>query len=530
MKIVIGRRANLGSKMENINSRTKNVLNNSRATLIYRIILILSNFFIRTVFIQNLGVQYTGVTSVFTDILSVLSLAELGFGEAISYALYKPLAEGDKKRIQELLNFFRVIYRWIAAIVMCGGIICLQLIPYLLKDITDIKENVFIIFLLYVVKSAVSYLLVYRATFLVATQNSRIVSTIDTFQIGIKTVLQICILLFYKSFYAYLVSELFMTLGRNIVVSVVTKRMYSDIDFNEKYKINFKKEKKILSNVVAMAMYKISSVILHGTDRIIISSFVNTATAGVLSSFRLIPNSLQIAYEQVVLSITPSLGNLLVEKDVEERSYEVFKKLFFISFWIAFFCVVSMYILLNPFANIIWFSDDLLLSKFTIACIVANSFLACLTVPFQSFRTSAGLFVYGKYRPVIMAVLNIVISLILVYPLGVNGVLLGTIISRVVTQTWYDPYLVFKRVFKRSVKPFYFQFWGYILLTIGCCWGTQIITEVLVVGNKYIDFIIDTMCCVILPNLVMVILFYRTEEYKYFVQLLKDIIYRLIKK
>ena len=511
-------------------SRTTNVLNNSRATLIYRIILILSNFVIRTVFIQNLGVQYTGVTSVFTDVLSVLSLAELGFGEAISFALYKPLAENDKNRIQELLSFFRVVYRWIAVIVMVGGIICVPLMPYLLKDVTDIKENIYIIFFLYVFKSAVSYLLVYRATFLIATQNSRIVSSIDTVQIGIKTIVQICILLFSKSFYAYLVAELLLTVGRNIVVSYVTKKMYQDIDFNANYKVNLKKEAKIVNNVVAMAMYKVSSVILHGTDSIIISSFVNTATAGILSSFRLIPNSLQIAYEQVVLSITPSLGNLLAEEDVEKRSYEVFKKLFFISFWIAFFCVVSMYVLLNPFANIIWFSEDLLLSQFTIGCIVANSFLACLTVPFQSFRTSAGLFVYGKYRPVIMAILNIIISLALVRPLGVNGVLLGTVLSRLLTQTWYDPYLIFKRVFKKSVKKFYIQFGGYVILTIGCCYGTQMIAQLLSVGNKYIDFVIAVICCVIVPNLLMFILFYRTEEFKYFIQLARSVVFKLLRK
>jgi len=505
-------------------SRTENVLSNSRATLIYRMVLIFSNFAVRTVFIRNLGVQYTGVTSVFTDIMSVLSLAELGFGEAVSYALYNPLANNDKIRIQELLNFFRVVYRWIALIVIAGGALCLPILPRLLKDVSDINENIYLIFALYVLKSSMSYLLVYRATFLIATQNSRVVSKIDTVQIIAKMGLQIALLVCFKSFYGYLFTELIFTLGRNLYVSHVTKNMYTEIDFTQKYKINFSKEKQIINNVVAMAMYKISSVILHGTDSIIISSFVNTATAGILSSFRLIPNSLQLAYEQVLLSITPSLGNLLAEEEVSNRSYKVFKKLFFISFWIASFCVVSMYVLLNPFANIIWFEKKQLLSNFTISCIVANSYLACLTVPFQSFRTSAGLFVYGKYRPVIMAILNIIISLALVKPLGVNGVLLGTILSRLLTQTWYDPYLVFKRVFVKPVKDFYLYFVGLTCLTIFNCFLTQTVAEIISVGNRYLDFLTAALCCAIIPNLVIAMIFHKTEEFHYFIELSKNIL------
>ena len=430
-----------------MSSRTQKSVRNIAFSIVYQLVTLFSNFFIKTILIKNLGIQYTGVSALFTDILTVLSVAELGFGTAVSYALYRPLYEKDDIQIAKLMRLFQQIYRIVFSVIVAAGIVCLIFLTYIVKDVPDIKENIHIIFIFFILKTAVSYLFVYKATLLEANQEKHIVSAVGIVICVLTTVLEAAAIAVFESYIGYLTVMVTMVIVQNVTISLVANHRYPMLKSECREGLSLTERKEIFRNVRALAIYKISGALQRGVDSVIISAMLGTSLVGFLSYYKMIVNHVDSLFGQVFEAMKPSVGNLAASEN-SERQYTVFKKMCFLSFAIGNFIAVSLITLLNPFIAL-WLGSNYLLGMNIVILLTADIYIITMVRPYESFRNANALFVQGKYRPAVMVILNIVLSIGLAYKWGLAGILFATVAARLLTHVWYDPWLVYRNVFHK---------------------------------------------------------------------------------
>lgn len=355
-----------------MSSRTQKSVFNIAFSIIYQLVTLFSNFLMKTILIKNLGIQYTGVSALFTDILTVLSVAELGFGTAVSYALYRPLYEKDDIQIAKIMRLYQKIYRIVFFVIIAAGIVCSFFLKYIVKDVPDIKENIHIVFIFFIFKAAVSYLFVYKATLIEANQEKHIVSAIGTAVCILATILEAVAIVVFKSYIGYLFVMVTMVIVQNVIISSVANRRYPMLKNVCSQSLSLSERKEIFKNVRALAIYKISGALQRGVDSVIISAMLGTSLVGFLSYYKMIVNNVDSLFGQVFEAIKPSVGNLAASES-NKRQYAVFKKLCFLSFAIGNFITVSLITLLNPFITL-WLGSNCLLDM-NIVIMLAEIFI-----------------------------------------------------------------------------------------------------------------------------------------------------------
>lgn len=506
------------------NSRSQNSLKNASSEIIVRLLTAGSKFLLRTVFIYTLGIQYNGVSGLFNDILFMFSLAELGINRAIAFALYKPLANHDDYAIVRIMKFYRTVYRIIAAVIFVAGIVLLPFLQYLVKDVPDIKESIYVIFMLFVLQSASSYLFIYKATLLEANQQKRIVSYVNIVTTVVQVVCESAILIIFKEYLIYLVFSILCTLAKNIVISYLAERQFPVLKRKNVGPLTKEESRQITSDIGATAIYNVSNVVVNTTDTIVTAVFFPTTIVGILSNYRLITNTLNTLVSSISASAVPSIGNLAVTAS-KEKLHKLHNQLGFVMFVIANFVSATLMTVLNPFISDIWLTDEYLFIMPTVIVIIFNLYLCIMQYPNLAYRNSNGLFVQGRIRPAIMAVLNVVFSVTLALIFskygsqwGVFGILLATPLSRLVTETWYDPHVVYKHVFDMKMTRYIFTRLMYFAVAVVCAvvtyFSAQWFVGALALTNVYLEFALRFVCCLIVPNAIVFMLFFRTEIFK----------------
>ncbi|MGE7937951.1 lipopolysaccharide biosynthesis protein [Bacillus paramycoides] len=506
--------------------RIQNSLKNILFGLSGQIISIGMGFIVRTVFIYTLGIEYLGVDGLFTSILTMLSLANLGFDTAIIYSLYKPLAENDSCKIQALMNLYQKAYRLIGLIVLLIGLSLLPFLPHLMNGETTIS-NINIIYLLFLLSSVSSYYFVYKQSIIIADQRNHIISKIHSIFTIMSHSLQIILLIIIGNYIVVLMVQLVLRVIENVYIANKANKLYPYLQGENNAKLSKEDRKLFFENLYALLLYKISGVVINGTDNIVISKFIGITWVGIYSNYLLILNTLNTLLGYLFYSITASVGNLNV-KENEDKNYFIFRVLNFANFWIYGFCTVCLWNLINPFI-ILWLGEHYVFNKYIIFAIILNFFTAGMQNASTTFRETTGLFKKGKYRPIIAAVINIVASIILAKQIGIAGVFLGTVISRLCTYFWYDPYVIFKFVFKKSVKLYFVRYslFGFLVFV------SVIITDTL--GNIFytdifINMVIRSILCLIIPNVIFLITFRKHEEFKYLRDIVRQIVNKILSK
>lgn len=521
-------------------SRVANTALNTSAGIFAKLINIFSGFIMRTVFIHTIGIAYTGVSSLFTDILTMLSFSELGISTAMTYALYKPVAEGDHRHVAMIMNFYKKAYRIVAAVVLIAG---LSLVPFLhilvpadkidqsnpaIRD--QILGQLTLIYILYVINSAVSYLFIYKSAILTAHQEQRYASRVQMIISLVRVAVECTILFAFRSysfcFILYLIVGIILTRTENVIISRTADRLHPQISQQGDVQLPEAERKKIFKDIRALMLYKFSSTINSSIDSVIISAMFGSIWVAYVSNYRLVTTKLQSLINQFYNSVTPSVGNLVTESD-EDKQYTTFRTLLFTSFWLLCFCSTSLIVLLNPFVEI-WIGPQYVKSQLLVVVLVASTYLSTFINPVTAFRTSNGLFVEGRFRPVAMLVINVILSFVMAFWLGgtygeewgIIGVKLATIIASLLTLQWFDPWLVYKHVFKRPVLDYLKTFLLYTLITAGCAAVTYGLGALLPDFNRYLRFVVLCLLCVIVPNGVVVLLFRNTPEFKAFAAIL----------
>lgn len=505
--------------------RSFNVSRNIIAGLFGQLSTTVLNFISRTVFVYILGAEYLGINGLFTNVLTVLNIAELGISSAIVFSLYEPLHKQDIKKVQAIMNLYRKIYFVIGIIVLVLGIALIPILPYMMKGSTTLV-NINIVYLLFLLQTVFTYwFFSYKSALPQADQNQYIVSLATAIINAVKILVQIVVLLISKSFLLYLVASVVFSVINNYFIAKKVDQKYPYIRLKNQEKVTKNEKRYIFKNVAGMAMYKISGTVLNSADNIIISSFIGVVTVGIYSNYLLIIRTLISLVGIVFSSFTSSIGNLFVSESKEKGEF-IFRCLNFLNFWVYGFCAICLWNLFNPFITL-WIGSSYLLTKDIVFIIILNFVTDGLEQAVIAYKDACGLFWKGKIRPVVSSILNIILSIVLVKPLGIFGVILGTILTRFLTTWWFDPLLVYRNVFNMSPKRYYFRYIRSLLLIIIMCWLTGEMCN-LMPQDTILGFVGTCAISFIFPNIIFYILFRKSAEFSYIFNTGKNVLVKLL--
>lgn len=370
-------------------SRTQNTVKNVKTGAIVQLVNKLMSFAVRTIFIMMLNTEYLGVNGLFTNILTMLSFTELGIGTAIIFNMYKPIAEDDKEKIKSLMRLYKKSYFIIGTIIFALGLCIIPFMKYIVKEVPNIKENIIIIYLLFLFNTASSYFFTYKKSIIIAYQKQSIINNIDSFFYLIRSMIEIIFLFLTRNYIVYLIIEILSTLIENIILAKKADKLFPFIKEKDIKEINKAEKNGIFDNVKSLIVYKFGEVILSGTDNILISSMVNVSTVGLCSNYTLIIQAIKSIVSTSLGGVTASVGNLNASKDTK-RKEEIFYQLTFINFIIYSFCTLAFIILLEPFIKL-WLGENYLLGMGVVIALSLNFFIDGIRNPGFIFRTTLGL-------------------------------------------------------------------------------------------------------------------------------------------
>lgn len=491
------------------NTRTMKSTKNVTISMIIQVGQLIINFIGRTIFIKTLGVEYLGINGLFTNILTLLSLAELGFGNAIIYSMYKPLAEKNETKLAGLMNFYKKIYRKIAILVFLFGILLIPFLPNIVStnDINISINTLRCYYLLFLINSVASYLFVYKTTIISADQKIYLIKKYTFIALCIENILQAIILFLTHNFVLYLIIQILYTLGSNLYGAYKAKKLYPYIDNN--VELENKEKKKIYKNVGSIFIYKMSGTILNNTDNILISILVSTILVGYYSNYLMIINAMLGIITMIFNAVTASVGNLNAKADNKHKK-SIFEEMTLICFWIMGITSICLINGLNDFINI-WIGEKFVLEYNVLLVIVINYYIYGTLNPIWVFRDTTGIFKDARNVSILLAILNIILSIILGKVWGIFGILLATVISRMCTSFWYQPYILYKKIFKANINKYYITQVKYILILIITYFLMLPIMKIFTSTNLII-FIIKMLVCFILSSLIIFIFTSKDKE------------------
>lgn len=480
---------------------------------------ILLGFISRTIFIYTLGVTYLGVNALYTNVLSVLSLAELGIGTAMNYSLYKPVAERDYEKIKALMRLYKRAYRVIALIVAIIGLLLVPFLKYIIKDPGNIGIiDLMIYFLLFLFNTVSTYFVSYKYSLVNAEQKGYIQLNINAITTLITGVAQIIILLLYKNFLLYLLAAAVIGLIQKIYVNIYLNRLYPYLLDKNVRKLSKEETAPVKKNIVALIYHKIGEVSIYQTDNIIISLFINITTVGIISNYNLIITSVSGFINIIFNSIASSFGNLVATENTDKQ-FQTFKIYRFLGFWIYGFSSVAFLTLLSPFITL-WIGKKMLITDIVIYLIIANYYFLGHRIVINNFKIAAGIFDADKYVSITQAIVNLVLSIVMVKLIGLPGVYFGTICSGLVS-TFIKPRIVYRMAFNVNVWDYYKDSLRFIAVIGFAVILLEPLKRTLLVDVTLTTFSIMVACVIVIPNALFYVFFRNRYEYGYLKDILK---------
>lgn len=508
------------------NSRTNKAVKNTAIALSEQVVFNVLTFLCRTVFIYTLGKTYLGFSGLFNDILSLLSLAEMGIGTAILYSMYEPAAKGDYYRVAALLNLYKKIYNGLGIVITIAGLSLTPFLNLFISDIPDLKE-IPLIYILYLLKTTTSYFFIYKKSILIVDQKSWIASLIYIITTTAQNLLQIIFLLITHNFIVYLVIQVLQSLVNNWLISYYVDKHYTWLKQYNQATLERQEKTLIFKNVKAMFFSKISSAVVTSTDNILISKFVSTVTLGLYSNYTLFTTMFKTIVSKIFEALTGSIGNLAAV-EAPKLVYKRFREIWFLNYLLVSFCAGGLFVLINPFISL-WIGDSYLLRLNIVVIICVNLYMRLIRNTFLTFLDVYGMFEELKVKCVAEAIINIIASLglLIIFNMGIYGILLGTFISNILTNFWYEPYLLFEKKFGVSIFAYFQLFLKYTFATILITAITFLVSNHMLSINGWIGFALNLIISCFLIIIMNIALFYRTEEFKYVKSIIKN---RILKR
>lgn len=505
--------------------RTKNSLINISVGVGNQLIITFLSFFSRTIFIQTLGVEYLGINGLFTNILAMLSLAEAGIGSSIIYNLYKPVADNDKEKINMLMALYKKAYFVIALIVLTLGLSLLPFLNHFVKN-TNV-ENIHLIYLVFLLNTVTPYLFQHKNSFLNVSQKGYIITGLFSVSSILSTCLKIGILYTTSNYILYLIIDSVITIANSIILSVIVDRLYPFLKKKVSTKIDNLTKSNLIKNIKAIILQNVGTYLIFGTQNIIISYYVSVAAVGLYSNYYMLIEICRTFINQVFNNIYHSVGNL-VAKESKEKIYSVYKVTLLVNFWLYSVFTIMLFIMIEPFIKL-WIGPEFLMEKLVLIVLAVTFYERGMRNSISTVKTTAGIFHEDRYIPLCQAAVNLGFSIMLVQYIGIAGVFIGTLISAILVPFWTTPYFVYKKVFHKSLSRYFLIYSFYATVGVGTCLLTSYISD-LVVVNTWITLVLKGLICFIVPNLMYILIFHRSEEFKYLIGIIVNVIIGIQRK
>lgn len=503
-----------GGKNLGENSRTEHSARNASVAMAARVIAILAGYITRVVFTHTLSEDYVGVNGLFTDILNVLALSELGIGTAITYALYQPISKGDIEKQKSLMQIYMQFYRIVAVIVLVCGLCVIPFFGTLIKNQPEV-EHLVLIYLIYLSNSVLSYLLIYKKTLIEAHQLSYIVILYQTAFLIIQNAVQITVLLTTGNFLLFVTIQILCTLGNNFSISRKADRMYPYLKEKEVQRLPEDERQSIFRNIRAMLMHKVGGVVVNNSDNLLLSAIVGITSVSKYSNYFLVIGSVRQVLNQAFQGITASVGNLGVEEG-KERIRKIFEASFFMGQWMFGLAAICLFELCDIFVEIS-FGTRYVFPRSVTLVLCLNFYLTGMRQSVLAFHDSMGLFWYDRYKALAEALINLLVSIVLGKYMGTFGIFMGTLISTVTTSLWVEPLMLYKYRLQISSKGYFLRYALYASVTFLLWWGMDFLCSY-ITGELWQVCIFRLLVCAGGVNLIYLLIYHRTKEFRLLVQ------------
>ena len=498
-------------------SRTEYVKRNIFYGYVSTIITSAFSIICRTIFVYHLGADYLGVSGLFTNVLGVLSFTELGIGSAVVFALYKPIAMDDREKIKSLLALYKNAYRVIAILVTIIGIVLVPFLDYLVNTDIPISE-IRMYYCVFLFNTVSSYFVTYKTSYVTALQKDYIVSNTTTIGTIVTSIAQIILLLLGGGYFEYLLLAAGIGLLQKIITVIYLNRKFPILSEYDAVPLDEETKKSIWKNVKALIIHKIGDVSVNQTDNIIISAFISTATVGVLSNYTTLNTLISTFTNRFFGSFTASFGNMLAKESIEKQR-KIFDIYDLLGFWIYGFVLIAFITLSQPFVYL-WLGESLLLDNVTMIMYFVSLYLAGMTFIPYNFKVAAGRFNEDKWVAFIQAIVNLVVSILAIKVVGLPGIFIGTIVSRMIVVI-VRPYIVFKYVLETSAKRYFIRLFIRTILAFAICTVMWEIKSVIWSERNVLNFVILCILTLLIPNLIFFIIYRKSEAFNDILERLK---------
>lgn len=489
--------------------RAEATIKNSFWGLFQQFIICVLSIFSRSVMIDTIGVEGVGLNGLLTNVVAVLSLAEMGIGTAIIFHMFKPLAYHDEEKVSRLLNFYKRVYTIIAVAVFLLGMSIMPLMRYIVHDVSYTNGYVLFIYLLFLIQTSSSYLFTYKRSLLSADQKQYIISIFDLVMKIVTILGGIVLLKITKELSYYLIFLTLAGLVNNVLISIKVDKMYPYIKGN-KNQLESSERKSIFKDVKNIFVGRMSSTITNSTDNILISALVGTIVTGLYSNYTIILNTLTSIMNQFSYAMVGSIGNMLVT-ETSDYIEKVLKTLVFAMFFIASFCSVCLICLIDPFITLA-FGENLLLERYVVYICIGVFYFASTRIPIWMMVQASGLFKVDKYIAIAGSTINLIVSFVLGKMIGIAGILLGTILTYVV-QYNLKAIIFYKRILHKNYIKIILITMFYFILTCTECLFTSFLVTKLPQINPYLRFVISGAVAVSVPLIINCLLFWNRPEF-----------------
>ena len=524
----------IGGKHPLILERTKNTKRNMLWGVVNKTIKIICPFFIRTIIIKKLGVEYLGLNSMFTSLLSVLSLFELGFDTAVVYIMYGAVAADDKKKLKALFFYFRRIYWAVGLAILCVGLICVPFLPYFIENIDQVPAeiNIYWLYLLFLAQTVSSYFFGgYRNSIFHAFQRQDIINNIMSIVTCLFFVIQFILLFLFKNYYYYAFTLPIISIFNNILIFYASRKNYPDIYPEGKLS---KGEKKELVKIVKGCFFsKIGGVLSTSFDNLIISTFLGLSILAYYSNYSYIVTAIQGFMVVLYTSIQAGIGNSVI-LDEKEKNYHNMRIITFVYDWVLGWCTYCLVFLFQPFITL-WIGSEGIFPKTTLLLICMNFYISSQDAILGVYKAALGIWWKDRYRCIVGGIFNLCVNVLMVLllkPYGaytaLSGVVISTILSQIFILTPWATWIVFKEYFRKGLREYITQlmlFFGVMVVTVISSAPLFANIPITTGSSGWRNLAVKLVLCVIIPNILWILLLHRTkllqEEKKFLIPILK---------
>lgn len=503
--------------------RKKNAIRNIWWGTINKLILTVIPFITRTVIIKVLGNEYLGLNSLFTSILDILNLTELGISSAIIFFMYKPIAEKDEKTISALLNLYKKLYRIIGIIILTIGLVILPFLRNFIKGSVPDGINIYILYLIYLINTVSTYwLFAYKKSLMLAFQRNDIISNINSALVIIKTIFQVTMISIFKNYYLYVIINPVITITENIICNIITNKYYPQ--YVPRGTISKEIKNGIKKKVYGLMIHRACISTRNSLDSIFISAFLGLNMVAIYNNYYYIMTAVKSFLGVITGSIVSGVGNSITTESVS-KNYNDMNKFNFMYMLIAGWCTICLLCLYQPFMKL-WVGQEYMLDFVCVILFCVYFYTLCMGEIKATYSDAAGLWWESRHRAIIETITNVILNFVLGKLFGLKGIIIATLISLLVINFLYDSTIIFKHYFKeQKVFDYYKEHIKYFIVTLFIAIITFVICSFVSMGD-FADLIIKGIICIIVPT-VLYFVIYRKNEYLYD---MKDVLLKFIKR